>query len=48
MIKKIGEIASSKRVALLAGNESLQGGSYQVLDENSQDGILTIKFKTLW
>ena len=39
MIKKIGEIASSKRVALLAGNESLQGGSYQVLDENSQDGI---------
>jgi hypothetical protein len=48
MIKKIGEIASSKRVALLAGKESLQGGSYKVLDESSQDGILTIKFETLW
>jgi hypothetical protein len=48
MIKKIGEIASSKRVALHAGKESLQGGNYKVLDENSQDGILTIKFETLW
>ena len=48
MIKKIGEIASSKRVALIAGKESLQGGSYKVLDESSQDNVLTIEFKTLW
>jgi len=48
MIKKIGEIASSKRVALQAGKESLQGGNYKVLDEQSQNGILTIKFETLW
>ena len=48
MIKKIGEISSSKRVALLAGNESLQGGSYKVRDESTQDGILTITFETLW
>jgi len=48
MIKKIGEISSSKRVALLAGKESLQGGTYQVLDEESKAGMLTIKFETLW
>lgn len=48
MIKKIGEIASSKRIALRAGSESLQGGSYLVLDESIQDDILTISFETLW
>ncbi len=48
MIKKIGEIASSKQVALLAGKESLQGGSYKVLDENSENGVITINFETLW
>ncbi|PCJ84778.1 MAG: hypothetical protein COA54_12890 [Thiotrichaceae bacterium] len=48
MIKKIGEIASSKRVALQAGKASLQGGNYAVLDEQSQNGILTIHFETLW
>jgi len=48
MIKKIGEISSSKRVALQAGKESLQGGNYKVSDEQSQNGILTIKFETLW
>ena len=48
MIKKIGEISSSKRVALLAGKESLQGGSYKVRDEETKDGVLTIKFETLW
>lgn len=48
MVKKIGEIASSKRVALKAGSEKLKGGSYQVLDENTRGDVLTIKFETLW
>lgn len=48
MIKKIGEIASSKRVALHAGKESLKGGNYQVLDEGTENGVLTINFETLW
>lgn len=48
MISKIGEISSSKRVALRAGKESLQGGNYKVRDESTKDGILTIKFETLW
>jgi len=48
MISKIGEISSSKRVALHAGKESLQGGNYKVRDESTKDGILTIKFETLW
>ena len=48
MIKKIGEIASSKRIALNAGKESLRGGNYQVLDESSHNGILTIHFQTLY
>jgi len=48
MIKKIGEISSSKRVALHAGKESLQGGNYKVLDEKSEGSVLTIKFETLW
>ena len=43
---KTGETASSKRVTLLATKESLQGGSQKVLDESSQDKVLTIKFKT--
>lgn len=48
MIKKIGEISSSKRVALQAGKESLEGGNYKVTDESTNNGILTIKFETLW
>ena len=48
MIKKIGEISSSKRVALNAGKESLQGGNYQVLDESTRNGVLTIHFQTLY
>ncbi|TNF34398.1 MAG: hypothetical protein EP315_07275 [Gammaproteobacteria bacterium] len=48
LINKIGEIASSKNVALQAGRESLKGGNYELLGESSRDGILELKFRTLW
>lgn len=48
MIAKIGEISSSKNVALKAGKESLKGGNYELRDESTRDNILTINFKALW
>jgi hypothetical protein len=48
MLSKIGEIASSKNLAIQAGRESLEGGNYEVLDESMKDGVLKIDFQALW
>ena len=48
MIIKIGEIASSKNIAIQAGKEKNNGGNYELRDEFTRDGILTINFKALW
>ena len=48
LINKIGEIASSKHVAIQAGNEPVKGGNYELLGESSRNGILELKFRTLW
>ena len=48
MLNKIGEIASSKNVAIKAGEEPLKGGSYEVLDESMSDGVMTINFRAAW
>ncbi len=48
MINKIGEIASSKNIAIEAGRERLKGGNYKLNGESTRDGILTIEFTTLW
>jgi hypothetical protein len=48
LINKIGEIASSKNIAIKAGHESVKGGNYELLGEFIHDGILEIKFRTLW
>ena len=48
MLRKIGEIASSKNVAIKAGEEPVSGGNYEVLNESSTDGVLTIDFRAAW
>lgn len=48
LINKIGEIASSKNIAIKAGKEPLKGGNFELLDESSINGILKLKFKALW
>jgi hypothetical protein len=48
LLKKIGEIASSKNVAIRAGNEQREGGSYKVLNENIEDSVLSMDFETLF
>ena len=48
LVNKIGEIASSKNVAIKAGNTPLEGGSYELLDESSNNGIMQLQFRTLW
>lgn len=47
LINKIGEIASSKNIAIKAGKEPLKGGNFELLDESSANGIMELKFKTL-
>lgn|GEM_PF-1403729 len=48
LLTKIGEIASSKNIAIKAGNEPTTGGSYQVLNEKSERSILTIDFEAVY
>lgn len=48
MLNKIGEIASSKNVAIRAGKEPVTGGNYTVLDESMVDGVMTVAFKAEW
>ena len=48
LINKIGEIASSKNIAIKAGKEPLKDGVYELLGESSQNGVLELKFRTLW
>lgn len=48
LINKIGEIASSKNVAIKAGQKPLKNGTYQLLDEVSNNGVLTLNFETLY
>lgn len=48
MITKIGEIASSKNIAIKAGSEKLKGGNYELRNESTSNGVLTLQFKTLW
>ena len=48
LLVKIGEIASSKNVSIHASKSAVDGGAYRVLDENINNGILTIDFETVW
>jgi len=48
MLNKIGEIASSKNVAIRAGEEPLNGGSYEVLNESMADSVMTISFRAVY
>ena len=48
LLNKIGEIASSKNVALQASKNRAEGGSYRVTNEKVANGILSIEFETLW
>jgi len=45
VIRKIGEICSSKNITHTAGSENLRTeGRYQILNEELKDSILTIHF----
>jgi len=48
LVNKIGEIASSKNIAIKAGNAPVEGGSFELLDESSNNGVMQIHFRTLW
>ena len=48
LVNKIGEIASSKNIAIKAGNTPLEGGSFELLNESSNNGVMQIQFRTLW
>ena len=48
LLTKIGEIASTRNVAIEAGNTPTTGGSYTLLDEKVANGVLTINFETLY
>jgi cold shock CspA family protein len=48
LLNKIGEIASSKNVALDARRNRAEGGAYRVTDENIANGVLSIEFETIW
>ena len=49
VIRKIGEICSSKNVTHVAGAENLRSeGHYQILDEQLTNNILTIHFKAVY
>jgi len=50
VIKNIGQICSTKNIAIEAGKEKTleTGGHYIILNERVEDGILTIEFEALW
>lgn len=48
VLNKIGEIASTKNVAIDASRNRSQGGSYRVTDEKSAQGVLSVQFETIW
>lgn len=51
LIYKIGEIASTKNIAIEAGNNAQKinkGGNYELLGEETENGVIEIKFRTLW
>lgn len=48
VVKNIGMICSSKKVALDAGNEAFNGAKYKVLDESIKDGLLKITFQAVY
>ena len=48
MMKKIGEIASSKNIAIKAGKEPLKGGNYELTNESTANDVLTLEFQSLW
>ena len=51
LIYKIGEIASTKNIAIEAGNNAQKinkGGNYELLGESTENGVIEIKFRTLW
>lgn len=48
VVKNIGVICSSKKVALDAGNESFSGAKYTILDESIKDGLLKITFQAVY
>lgn len=48
LLNKIGEIASSKNVAIDARRNNAEGGAYRVTDEKVSNGILSIEFETIW
>ncbi len=48
VMNKIGEIASTKNVAIDARRNRSKGGSYRVTNEKSENGVLSIQFETIW
>ena len=48
LLNKIGEIASSKNVAIDARKNRAEGGAYRVTNEKVANGILSIEFETIW
>lgn len=48
LLEKIGEISSSKNIALQASKNRSDGGAYRVMDEKISDGVLTIWFETVF
>lgn len=47
MLKKIGDVASTKNVAIKAGEKASQG-AFIVTDEKIENGVFTIAFETLY
>jgi len=48
LLHKIGEIAASKNVAIKSSKSQVEGGAYRVMDENIDQGVLSIQFETVW
>lgn len=48
LLNKIGEIASTKNVALDARKNRAEGGAYRVTNEKVANGVLSIEFETIW
>ena len=48
LLDKIGEIASSKNIALDARKNRAEGGAYRVTNEKVANGVLSIEFETIW
>lgn len=48
IIENIGRICADKNITLIYGKDVDQEAHYMILDENLENGILTIEFEALW